>query len=149
MKTCTLCAKENNTVMMQIKNIFICKDCVDLMHKGLSDLNFNSEDKNSEILVKEDINSMLKPSQINNLLDEYVIEQEIAKDKLSVAIYNHQKMLRYKEKHGENAPVDIEKSNVLMVGPTGSGKTYLIKTLAKKLGIPLAIQDATNLTAAG
>ena len=89
---------------------------------------------------------LLTPSQIKSKLDEYVINQDVAKKKLAIAVYNHYKRMRRLEKDDS---IEIEKSNVLMVGPTGSGKTYFLKTLAKFLGVPLAITDATNLTQAG
>ena len=136
---CTICSNAETT-LTKVKNLYICKDCINLLHEKMNE---------NEEIVRLLATSNRKPSDINALLDEYVIGQNVAKDKLSVAIYNHQKMLKFKEKYGDKAPVDIEKSNVLLVGPTGSGKTFMLKTLAKKLGIPLAIQDATSLTESG
>ena len=99
------------------------------------------EKKNSEF----DINKIPAPHKIKEQLDEYVIGQEYAKKVISVGVYNH-----YKRVGADNADgIDIEKSNMLMIGPTGSGKTYLVKTLAKLLDVPLAITDATSLTEAG
>lgn len=122
-------------------NAYICNQCLETSFGALE----SQKAKIKPVKLKE----TLKPKHVRLLLDEYVIDQEIAKKKLSVAIANHQKTIQYKEKYGDNPPVEIEKSNVIMIGPTGSGKTYMLKTLAKKLGLPLAIQDATDLTAAG
>ncbi|MBO5227811.1 MAG: AAA family ATPase, partial [Lachnospiraceae bacterium] len=94
-----------------------------------------------------DIKSIPAPHQLKAMLDEYVIGQEHAKKVISVAVYNHYK--RVASRDMGNANVEIEKSNMLMIGPTGSGKTYLVKTLAKLLDVPLAITDATSLTEAG
>ena len=93
-----------------------------------------------------DINKVLPPHKIKEKLDEYVIGQEQAKKAISVAVYNHYKRIVRQQ---ENEDVEIEKSNMLMIGPTGCGKTYLVKTLAKILDVPLAIADATSLTEAG
>lgn len=98
-----------------------------------------------------DIDHMLPPHAIKAKLDEYVIGQEHAKKVISVAVYNHYKQVKANENllNDNSDGVEIEKSNVLMIGPTGSGKTYLVKTLAKLLDVPLAITDATSLTEAG
>ena len=142
---CTLCENITDSLVIKVRSIFICEECIASMHNTMNSLHEN-EDLN---LKKKKIMKILKPSEINKILNEYVIDQEIAKDKLATAIYTHQKMIAYQERHGDNCPIDIEKSNIIMVGPTGSGKTFMLKTLAKKLGIPLAIEDATILTAAG
>ena len=89
--------------------------------------------------------SIPAPHEIKHMLDEYVVGQDYAKKVMSVAVYNHYKRVAA----GDQADVEIEKSNMLMIGPTGSGKTYLVKTLARLLQVPLAIADATSLTEAG
>ena len=94
--------------------------------------------------LNSDIN-LLKPEEIHAVLDDYVIGQDAAKKALSVAVYNHYKRILA----SKNSDVELQKSNILMLGPTGSGKTYLVKTLAKLLDVPLAITDATSLTEAG
>lgn len=144
-KKCDFCGKERATMVKGV-NAFICTDCLRKC--------FNAVDLDSDELIDEDYDKnreqtiMSKPSEIIAFLDEYVVGQDNAKEKLAVAIYNHYKIIKYKEDNIE-PPVEIEKSNVIMPGPTGSGKTYIIKILAKMLGVPLAIQDATSLTQAG
>ena len=105
----------------------------------------NSKKEKQEPMI--DITKIPAPHKIKQQLDEYVIGQEYAKKVISVAVYNHYKRIAISEKEGEN--IEIEKSNMLMIGPTGCGKTYLVKTLAKLLDVPLAIADATSLTEAG
>ena len=141
--TCSLCGLQTNEIMASIKDTVMCKHCVATILEHLNE-------ENSDRLKQAETIKSLTPSEINAMLDEYVIGQNIAKDKLAVAIYNHQKLIKYNEanKNNEDA-VEIEKSNIIMVGPTGSGKTYMLKTLIKKLGIPFAIEDATTLTSAG
>lgn len=150
MAICNFCGYEStkNTVPGEKKrtlikgiNAYICNQCLETSFGALEIQKVKTKPSK--------LNSNLKPKQVRAILDDYVIDQEVAKKKLSVAIANHQKLISYNEKQGPNASIEIEKSNVLMVGPTGSGKTHILKTLAKKLGIPLAIQDATDLTAAG
>lgn len=136
----TLAPGEKKRTLIKGINAYICHECLGVSFDALE-----NQKKAKPVKLQDN----LKPKQIRAMLDEYVIDQDIAKKKLSVAIANHQKLIRYKEKYGDNPPIEIEKSNVIMVGPTGSGKTYILRTLAKKLGIPLAIQDATDLTAAG
>lgn len=137
---CSFCGKEKKELVSGLKEgTVICLDCVEII-AGSKCIKENN--------VKE-IKKM-KPSEIKEKLDEYVIGQDEAKKKLSVAIYNHMKMINLRAKFGKDKlPVDVEKSNVLLVGPTGSGKTFMLKTLAKILGLPLAIGDATTLTQAG
>lgn len=140
MKKCGFCGTVEG-FMIRGATSYICKDCIDKINDAME------TSKNVDV-KPEDIKN-LKPMEITRLLDEYVIGQEIAKQKLAVGIYNHRKMINYKNRLGDNAAVDIDKSNILMVGPTGSGKTHIVKTLAKKLNIPLSINDATSLTSAG
>lgn len=139
-KVCGFCGIDAG-FMVKGANAYICQTCIETINQALT---AKKIEKLSTKAVKN-----LTPKKIRAMLNEYVIDQEVAKEKLSVAIYNHKKMIDLKDELGDNMPVEIDKSNVIMVGPTGSGKTHIIKTLAKKLGIPLSINDATNLTAAG
>ncbi|MBR4344452.1 MAG: ATP-dependent Clp protease ATP-binding subunit ClpX [Lachnospiraceae bacterium] len=147
--TCSFCGKKQDQVKRLFSGIddtFICDECVNLCAEILDEEYFDDVDgsdaNNSELMG--DIN-LLKPVEIKNFLDEYVIGQEDAKKILSVAVYNHYKrVLSVKE-----TDVELQKSNILMIGSTGSGKTYLAQTLAKILNVPFAIADATTLTEAG
>lgn len=148
-KKCGFCGKTDGILIQGLEDVYICVDCAEFVTEKFSDSvpSFKNEEEDKK--ASKEI-EMLKPSELKAKLDEYVIGQDIAKEKLCVAIYNHMKLTRLKEKCGkDNLPVDVEKSNVLLVGPTGSGKTFIIKTLAKMLGLPLAIADATTLTQAG
>lgn len=141
-QACNYCNKDNGALISGItQGSYICMNCVKEIVNLISD---------TEIEVKEEKDtedvSLIKPSEIKARLDEYVIGQEVAKKKLAIAVYNHYKRMRKLEK---DPTVEIDKSNVMMVGPTGSGKTFFLRTLAKFLGVPLAITDATNLTQAG
>lgn len=119
--------------------VYICDNCVELAHSII----FSDKTKEGE----SDIPSpFLKPEEIKNALDEYIIGQENAKKKISVAVYNHYKRINFKKKDEE---VELTKSNILLVGPTGTGKTLMAQTLAKILSVPFAIADATSLTEAG
>lgn len=119
----------------------ICKNCIDTAYRNLID---SLEEDDEDLDIEDKLNT--KPAQIKEFLDQYVIGQDVAKKKLATGVYNHYKRMRILEKKGS---VEIEKSNILMVGPTGSGKTYFIKTLAKLLDVPCAINDATGLTQSG
>ena len=141
---CSFCGKTQDQVRKLIagtNNVFICDECIDLcaeiLDEELEDQDHGSSDLN-------DIN-LLKPKEIKAFLDEYVIGQDDAKKVLSVAVYNHYKRVTSRK----NMDVNVQKSNILMLGPTGSGKTYLAQTLAKILNVPFAIADATALTEAG
>jgi len=122
-------------------NVFICDECIDLCAEILEE-EFDGQEEHGPDLGG--IN-LLKPKEIKSFLDEYVIGQDAAKKVLSVAVYNHYKRIT----SGRELDVDVQKSNILMLGPTGSGKTYLAQTLAKVLNVPFAIADATALTEAG
>lgn len=135
---CFLCGKSKAEVNQLVKGKFgyICDSCV---HEAYEVLNFEEEEEISDNM------KLVTPSQIKAHLDLYVVGQDEAKKTLSVAVYNHYKRLRQNEK----SDVEIQKSNILMIGSTGSGKTYLAQSLAKFLGVPFAIADATTLTEAG
>lgn len=140
--TCSFCGKKQSQVKKLIAghNVFICDECVALCNEMLErDLGTKAE---------EPLTELPKPKEIKAILDEYVIGQEEAKKILSVAVYNHYKRINYEEgQHKDD--VELQKSNILMLGPTGSGKTLLAQTLAKILKVPFAIADATSLTEAG
>lgn len=148
---CSFCGKTASQVKKLIaatkEDTFICDECVewclDLLEEDKA--NEPKHDKNSNdiqsILDKID---MLKPTAIKTYLDQYIIGQDEAKKSIAVAVYNHYKRIKNKDND-----VDIQKSNLLFIGPTGSGKTYMAETLARFLGVPFAIADATTLTEAG
>ena len=128
----------------------ICDFCIELCQQVLEDYNLDVEDEKQE--VKLDLTSLPTPMQMKEKLDDYVIGQDKAKIALSVAVYNHYKRLIYNEKKSKDESsndVEIQKSNILLIGPTGVGKTYLAQTLARTLNVPFAIADATTLTEAG
>ena len=135
---CSFCGKEQAKVKKLIAgpNIYICNECVDLCNDIL-----HEETKNE----KEEVFEISKPKEIFSYLDDVIVGQDDAKKKLSVAVYNHYKRVFAKTKH----EVEVQKSNVMLLGPTGSGKTLLAQTLAKYLDVPFAIADATSLTEAG
>ena len=141
---CSFCGKTQDQVRKLIagsNNVFICDECIDLCAEILEEEFDEQEDHEPDL---GGIN-LLKPKEIKAFLDEYVIGQDAAKKVLSVAVYNHYKRIT----SGKDLDVDVQKSNILMLGPTGSGKTYLAQTLAKVLNVPFAIVDATALTEAG
>ncbi len=141
---CSFCGKTQEQVRRLIagpNGIYICYDCVETCVDLIEDEYLEEDDFGGEL---GDIN-LLKPKEINEFLDEYVIGQQAAKKVLSVAVYNHYKRVLAQK----NLGVELQKSNILMLGPTGSGKTYLAQTLAKLLNVPFAIADATALTEAG
>lgn len=143
---CSFCGKTQDKVRKMIagpNNVYICNECTELCSSIIhEDESYNSPKKHAGSRVNR---TLPKPSEIKEKLDEYVIGQNDAKVALSVAVYNHYKRVYF----GEDSDVDIQKSNVLMVGPTGVGKTMLAQTLAKILDVPFAIADATTLTEAG
>lgn len=138
---CSFCGKTQNQVKRLIAgpNVSICNECVDLCNNILAN-ELNSDDTENFDLPK--------PAQIKHILDSYVVKQESAKKALAVAVYNHYKRIN-SNKIIENSDIELQKSNILMIGPTGSGKTLLAQTLAKLLHVPFAICDATTLTEAG
>jgi len=137
--TCNFCGKKREDVEKLIAgpNVYICDECIKLSYdivKEEADLD----------LTELDFDTIPKPDEIKKYLDEYVVGQDSAKELLSVSAYNH-----YKRISNKITDIEIEKSNIMMLGSTGSGKTLLAKTLAKKLGVPFAMADATTLTEAG
>lgn len=141
---CSFCNKTQDQVRKLIagpSGVYICDECVEIC----SDIIEEEYEEEEEILDGEEIN-LLKPVEIKQHLDEYVIGQEAAKKVLAVSVYNHYK--RITAKHDED-DIELQKSNIIMIGPTGSGKTYLAQTLAKIINVPFAIADATTLTEAG
>ena len=137
---CSFCNKSQREVKKLIAGpaVFICDECVDIC------LDIIAEDRLHEQQQETDLP---KPQEINSLLDEYVIGQDNAKRKLSVAVYNHYKRIEYSER--SRSDVELQKSNILLIGPTGTGKTLLAQTLARILAVPFTIADATTLTEAG
>lgn len=141
---CSFCGKTDDQVRKLIAgpdNTFICDECVGLCAEIISE---ELEEQPYDEALTGEIN-LLKPQEIKEILDEYVIGQDEAKKVLSVAVYNHYKRVL----SGGNTDVELQKSNILMLGPTGSGKTLLAQTLARLLNVPFAIADATTLTEAG
>ncbi|NLW69757.1 MAG: ATP-dependent Clp protease ATP-binding subunit ClpX [Eubacteriaceae bacterium] len=122
----------------------ICADCVKLIYESI--LAADDDYRKTMTVDFPKMNKVKKPSQIKKILDEYVIGQDEAKIALAIAVYNHYKRVN---SHISNSDTEIQKSNILLIGPTGSGKTYLAQTLAKALNVPFAITDATSLTEAG
>lgn len=142
---CSFCNKTQGQVRKLIAGpagVYICDECVDICADILEE---ELEDDEIEEVEHPEIN-LLKPKEIKNFLDEYVIGQEDAKRVLSVSVYNHYKRVTAPKDLDD---VELQKSNIIMVGPTGSGKTYLAQTLAKIINVPFAIADATTLTEAG
>ena len=139
---CSFCGKSQDEVKKIIagNNVFICNECVALSQE------INKEELAEEVLA--DLAEVPKPKELLATLDEYVVGQDRAKRALAVAVYNHYKRVSFAESRNEE-DVDLQKSNILMIGPTGSGKTFLAQTLAKTLNVPFAIADATSLTEAG
>ena len=171
-KICYICRRPESKAGKMIAmpgNVYVCQDCLqktfdtinnsgmnydDMMKmSGMPNMgmfgNMNYQDidipENQKPEEKLDLRNIPAPHEIKHMLDEYVVGQDYAKKVMSVAVYNHYKRVAA----GDQADVEIEKSNMLMIGPTGSGKTYLVKTLARLLQVPLAIADATSLTEAG
>lgn len=139
---CSFCGKNQEEVKKIIagNNVFICNECVELAQEIIR------EELAEEVLT--DLADTPKPQELLNILNHYVIGQDRAKRALAVAVYNHYKRINFQDSRDEN-DVDLQKSNILMIGPTGSGKTFLAQTLAKSLNVPFAIADATSLTEAG
>ncbi|MEO0203113.1 MAG: ATP-dependent Clp protease ATP-binding subunit ClpX [candidate division WOR-3 bacterium] len=136
---CSFCGRSESEVGRLVGGnyAYICKDCVELAREILND---------NEVYYEEITYNLPTPSEIKSFLDQYIVGQERAKKIISVAVYNHYKRIKFKNKFKD---IEIEKSNILMIGPTGVGKTLMAKTLSKLLKVPFAIYDATPLTEAG
>ena len=151
---CSFCGKTQDQVKKLIAgpDVFICDECVELCNEILDEEFFEAKEKTGEKLEKssDDIEekAIPKPHEIKAYLDQHIVGQDDAKKVLSVAVYNHYKRLKHNKQEDTNG-VEIQKSNILLVGPTGSGKTLLAQTLAKMLDVPFAVADATTLTEAG
>jgi len=138
---CSFCGKTQDKVKKLVAGpgVYICEECIELCAEIV-------EDNGQGIVLDEKIEDIPKPKDIKNILDQYVIGQDEVKKALSVSVYNHYKRIG---SDVDNLDVELQKSNVIMIGPTGSGKTLLAQTLAKLLNVPFAIADATSLTEAG
>ncbi|WP_417428431.1 ATP-dependent Clp protease ATP-binding subunit ClpX [Halpernia sp.] len=141
---CSFCGRKRNEVKMLISGQegFICENCIEQAH-----LIVKEGDEQSKFSPAEKLEELKKPREITTFLDQYVIGQEQAKKQMSIAVYNHYKRLLHAK--DENREVEIEKSNIIMIGETGTGKTLLAKTIARELNVPFCIVDATILTEAG
>ncbi len=142
--SCSFCGKSQDEVKRIVAGpgVFICNECVDLCQEIMEE----------ELQAEEDsytIDELPTPAEIRDILNEYIIGQDNAKRALSVAVYNHYKRVNYLQETRDEEDVELQKSNICLIGPTGSGKTYLAQTLARILNVPFAIADATNLTEAG
>ena len=139
---CSFCGKSQDEVKKIIagNSVFICNECVALSQEIIK------EELAEEVLA--DLTEVPKPKELLEVLNQYVVGQDRAKRALSVAVYNHYKRVSFTESR-DDEDVELQKSNILMIGPTGSGKTFLAQTLAKSLNVPFAIADATSLTEAG
>ena len=150
---CSFCGKTQDQVKKLIAGpeVYICDECVELCNEILDEEFFEAKEKEGSIEGETSEKSekpIPKPHEIKEYLDQYIVGQDDAKKVLSVAVYNHYKRLKHNKETNKDT-VEIQKSNILLVGPTGSGKTLLAQTLAKMLDVPFAVADATTLTEAG
>ncbi|MDX5363354.1 MAG: AAA family ATPase, partial [Pseudazoarcus pumilus] len=140
---CSFCGKSQHEVRKLIAgpSVFICDECIELCNDIIRD------EMMENVSTEAGKSSLPTPAEISRILDQYVIGQSKAKRNLSVAVYNHYKRLRHMG--GDKDEVELSKSNILLIGPTGSGKTLLAQTLARLLNVPFVMADATTLTEAG
>jgi len=145
---CSFCGKTQDSVdkIVAGPGVYICNECIQVC-SNIIENEYYEDDEDLYTTVEEDV--VPTPEEIKKVLDEYVIGQEDAKKTLSVAVYNHYKRINNEDEKNNKDDVEIKKSNILLLGPTGSGKTLLAQTLAKILNVPFAIADATTLTEAG
>jgi ATP-dependent Clp protease ATP-binding subunit ClpX len=152
---CSFCGKSQDQVRKLIAGpeVYICDECVDLCNEILDEEFFDSkESTDAELSDVPKMTDVPKPKEIKEYLDQYIIGQDEAKKILSVAVYNHYKRINHNVNHeasNKQPEIEIQKSNILLIGPTGSGKTLLAQTLARMLDVPFAVADATTLTEAG
>ncbi len=149
---CSFCGKTQDQVKKLIAGpeVYICDECVELCNEILDEEFLEGKEKDTDEKDKTSEEKPIpKPHEIKAYLDEYIVGQDDAKKVLSVAVYNHYKRLKHNKNTDLKNNVEIQKSNILLVGPTGSGKTLLAQTLAKMLDVPFAVADATTLTEAG
>ena len=148
MNRCSFCGRSEKDVPLMLNGLegFICSDCVEMAHQMVRENLKSGRGKGEAYDVDK---PLMRPAEIKARLDEYVIGQDEAKVALSVAVYNHYKRLRQQALGNTGDDVEIEKSNIIMIGSTGTGKTLLARTIAKMLDVPFSIVDATVLTEAG
>ncbi|MFN8673885.1 MAG: ATP-dependent Clp protease ATP-binding subunit ClpX [Candidatus Sericytochromatia bacterium] len=147
---CSFCGKNQEQVkkLISAPGVYICNECVELCNEILEEELYASiEESEKSASDNKELNDIPKPKEIKKTLDQYIVGQDDPKKVLSVAVYNHYKRIMLMDKNDKD--VELQKTNILLIGPTGSGKTLLAQTLAKTLNVPFAIADATTLTEAG
>ncbi len=148
---CSFCGKTQDQVKKLIAgpDVCICDECIELCNEILDEELFNLKQDEKVSDIEQTVEAPPKPHEIKAFLDEHIVGQDDAKKVLAVAVYNHYKRIAHNSTNSDKSDVEIQKSNILLVGPTGSGKTLLAQTLAKMLNVPFAVADATTLTEAG